>query len=401
MALRTGWVGGIEFRPWLRVNLYSTRLYSISILYILIAMQRGYIILIVGIILLISGIVISVLWTGYFAGTIMRESTILSSVPIKPSSSVNANTQVIDTSRPLSIAIHVERAHGGAIANNILRETVRNPNGVIITENEFTNQFFTTFKPDIIGKYTVTIYNLGASPVSIGVLAGNLPFVGANNAVNFTSFGGIIFGVILTVAGIIGLIIGVIVLILDRRRLAPKEQTTLPPSSSSSGTTDTETIVLARWIDRFLAWLIDFIIVSIGLAILFAVISLPIWIGYPQWFESTNTNMAFRNAGPFNYIISSLVFMAYWTYFESTSGQSIGKKLLHLKTTGLGGKNIDPKTAVIESFGKAFLLPIDVILGWIFTNDRRQRIFNRASNTIVIKIKENNAESNKVKYQKD
>jgi hypothetical protein len=224
MALRTDWVGEIEFRPWLRVNLYSSRLYSISTLYMLIVMQRGYIILIVGIVLLISGIVLSVLWTGYFAGTIMRESTILSSVPIKPSSSVNANTQVIDTSRPLSIAIHVEQAHGGAIANNVLRETVRNPNGVIITESEFTKQFFTTFKPDIVGKYTVTVYNLGAGPVSIGVLAGNLPFVGANNTLSLTSFGGIIAGVILTVAGIIGLIIGVIVLISDRRKITPKTQ---------------------------------------------------------------------------------------------------------------------------------------------------------------------------------
>jgi len=61
---------------------------------------------------------------------------------------------------------------------------------------------------------------------------------------------------------------------------------------------------------------------------------------------------------------------------------------LHLKTTTLDGKKIDAKTAAIESFGKAFLLPIDVILGWIFTNDRRQRIFNRASNTIVVKVKE-------------
>lgn len=390
-----------EFKPWFRINPSSSSLYSISILYILIAMQRGYIILIASAALLISGIVISILWAGYFAGTIIRESTVLSSVPIKPSSSVNANAQVMDTSRPLSIAIHVERAHGEAIANNILRETVRNPNGVIITNSEFTKQFFTTFKPDIIGKYTVTVSNLGASPVSIGVLAGNLPFVGANNTINFTSFSGIIVGVILTVAGIIGLIIGIIVLILDRRKTTPKTQTTLPSWSASSVTTDTETIVLARWIDRFLAWLIDFIIVSIGLAILFGLISLPFWIIYPQWFEGINMNMAFRNTGPFNYIISSLVFMAYWTYFESTSGQSIGKKLLNLKTTDLGGKNIDRKTALIESFGKAFLLPIDVFLGWIFTNDKRQRIFNRASDTIVIKIKRNNTESNNVKYLKD
>jgi len=363
-------------------------------------MQRGYIILIAGAVLLISGIVISALWAVPFAGTIIRENTILSGVSIRPAGSVNASTQVIDTSRPVSLAIHVERNNsstGGEIPNSILRETVRNPNGVMMTSNEFTKQIFITFKPDITGKYTITIYNLGNSPVSIGVLAGNLPFIGANNKVNFSSLSGIIVGAILTVAGIIILIAGIIVVILDRRKIKPISQS----SSSSSPTTTTETIVLARWIDRFIAWLIDFIILSIGLGILFAVISLPFWIVFPQWFESSNMNMAFRNVGPFNYIISSLVFMAYWTYFESTSGQSIGKKLLHLKTTTFDGKNIDAKTAAIESFGKAFLLPLDVILGWIFTNNKRQRIFNRASNTIVIKLKENNTVSNNVTYLKD
>lgn len=368
-------------------------------------MKRGYVVLIIGAALLISGLVISILWAVPFAGTILHENTILGGVSIKPAGSVNAYTQVIDVSRPVSLGIHVERnisTIGGQVPNDILRETVRNPNGIIITSNEFSRQFFTTFKPDITGRYTVTVSNLGNGPVSISVIAGNLPFIGANNKVNFGLLGGIIAGSILIVVGIIILIAGIIVVILDRRKITPKTQTTLPSSlSSSSETTSTETMVLARWIDRFIAWLIDFIIVSIGLAILFAVISLPFWIAFPQWFASTNMNMAFRNAGPLNYIISSLVFMAYWTYFESTSGQSLGKKLLHLKTTDLVGKNIDPKTAVIESFGKAFLLPIDVILGWIFTNDNRQRIFNRASNTIVIKLKEDGSISKNSKYVKD
>jgi uncharacterized RDD family membrane protein YckC len=337
--------------------------------------QRGYIILIAGAALLISGIVISIWWAVPFVGTIIRENTILSGVLIRPAGSVNVSAQVIDTSRPVSLAIHLERNNsttGGQIPNNILRETVRNPNGVIMASNEFTKQIFTTFKPDITGKYIVTIYNLGNSPVSIGVLAGNLPFIGANNKVNFNSLSGIIAGVILTIVGIIVVIAGIILLILDRRRITPSTQTTLP--SSSSATTNTETIVLARWIDRFIAWLIDFVIVSIGLGILFAAISLPFWIAFPHWFESTNMNMGFRSlGGPWPpYLISSLVFMAYWTYFELTTGQSIGKKLLHLKTTDLDGRNIDAKTAVIESFGKAFLLPLDVILGWIFTNERRQ-----------------------------
>jgi hypothetical protein len=60
---------------------------------------------------------------------------------------------------------------------------------------------------------------------------------------------------------------------------------------------------------------------------------------------------------------------------------------LKIKTTDLAGNKTDARSAAIQSFGKAFLLPIDVILGWIFTNDKRQRIFSKAGNTIVVKIK--------------
>ena len=185
-------------------------------------MQRGYIILIVGAALLISGISVSVLWAVPFAGTVLREDTILSGASIKPGGSINASTHVIDTLRSVPLAIRVERNNGtapaGQIPNNNLRETVRNPNGIIMTNNGFTGQLFTTFKPDIIGKYTVTIYNLEHTPVSVSLLVGNLPFVGANNQVNLNSLSGIIVGVILSITGIIVLIAGIIVLILDRRK---------------------------------------------------------------------------------------------------------------------------------------------------------------------------------------
>jgi RDD family len=383
-------------------------------------LQRGYIILIVGAALLISGITISALWAGSFAGTFMYENTILSGVSIRPAASVNASIQILDISTPISLAINVEHNNnanpsitttddGGRrqaqIPNNTLRETVRNPNGIIMTSNEFAKQFFTTFKPDITGKYTITVYNLGNSPVSIGVLVGNLPFIGANNQVNFNSLIEIIAGALVVIAGIIILIAGVIVLALDRQRTTRKTQTISPSSYTAATTTAAETIVLASWVDRFIAWLIDFIIVSIGLGIIFAAISIPFWIAFPQWFYgSTYRNMA--SSWPWSsYIISSLVFTAYWTYFELTTGQSIGKKLLHLRTTDLAGKSIDAKTAVTESFGKAFLLPLDVLLGWILTNDKRQRIFNRASNTIVIKLAAEEGSTstiyNNVKYMKD
>ena len=81
-----------------------------------------------------------------------------------------------------------------------------------------------------------------------------------------------IVGIILTIAGIIVLIAGVILLVLDRSRIGPRIQT----SSSSAS----ETIVLASWIERFIAWLIDFIIVSIGLA----AVSGPLTL-YQVWYS--------------------------------------------------------------------------------------------------------------------
>jgi uncharacterized RDD family membrane protein YckC len=179
----------------------------------------------------------------------------------------------------------------------------------------------------------------------------------------------------------------------------------VPPSSSSSGGVGEGIergpveITLASWGDRFLAWLVDFILVSIGLAILFALISIPFWLN--SYYG--NMERVFRDTGPLPYIISSLGFLAYWTYFESsTTGQSIGKRLLKIKTTDLTGGKIDTKSARIESFGKGFLVPLDVVLGWIFTNNKRQRIFNRISNTIVIKLKpKEESTAQGIRYTKD
>jgi uncharacterized RDD family membrane protein YckC len=167
--------------------------------------------------------------------------------------------------------------------------------------------------------------------------------------------------------------------------------------SPSSDMHSTE-IKLARWTERFVAWLIDFVIVSIGLAVLFAILSIPFWIYY----SAQEVEQQFEGLQPFHYIVSSLVFFLYWTYFESTTGQSIGKKVMNLKTTYTNGAVAERKNVALAAFGKAFLLPFDVVLGWIFTNEKRQRIFNRASNTIVIKIKTKSISTDKnIKYIKD
>ncbi|HKG29817.1 MAG TPA: RDD family protein [Nitrososphaeraceae archaeon] len=162
-----------------------------------------------------------------------------------------------------------------------------------------------------------------------------------------------------------------------------------------------ETIILANWKDRFFAWIVDFILVSIALAVLFAAIAIPTWFFYYDD-GVTVAARAYQNIETFHYILSSLAFFGYWTYFEFTSGQSIGKRLLKIKTIDVSANRIGIKSAAIESFGKAFLLPIDVILGWIFTNNKRQRLFNRISNTIVIKLKKNpDVIPEDIRYTKD
>jgi len=167
---------------------------------------------------------------------------------------------------------------------------------------------------------------------------------------------------------------------------------------AASGTPEpSNEIILAKWSDRFFAWLIDFIIVNVAVAGIFSAAA------FPLWFE-TNPDRWFRNMGdgPLHYGVASLVFFAYWAYLESRRGQSIGKMALHIKTTDLVGKTADTGSVVLQSFGKSFLLPIDVIFGWIFTNDKRQRIFNRASNTIVIKVQSSGEKSaENIQYKKD
>ena len=138
-------------------------------------------------------------------------------------------------------------------------------------------------------------------------------------------------------------------------------------------------IILAKWSDRFFAWLIDFIIISaISTGIIFASFGS---IDY----EFGESNFWIENG---EYIPTSAIFFVYWVILEYKTGQTIGKKILNLKSTNIYGKNPSLKGVLISSFGKSFLLPFDVVLGWVLTNEKRQRVFNKLGDTIVVKIKD-------------
>ena len=94
------------------------------------------------------------------------------------------------------------------------------------------------------------------------------------------------------------------------------------------------------------------------------------------------------------------MFLSYWIILEYKTGQTIGKKMFNLKVTNSQGGKPSLIGVVISSFGKSFILPVDMILGLIITNDKRQRIFNKLGDTLIIKIKESETDSD-FKYIKD
>ena len=101
-------------------------------------------------------------------------------------------------------------------------------------------------------------------------------------------------------------------------------------------------ITLAKWQDRFLAWFVDFAIVSVGVGITAGLAHTFGYLVHAEW-----------------YLTPSVIFFAYWIILEYSSGQSLGKRLLNLKTTRINGTAPRLIDCIVNSFGKAFLLPVD------------------------------------------
>ena len=158
---------------------------------------------------------------------------------------------------------------------------------------------------------------------------------------------------------------------------------------SNADSNGSSKIILAKWKDRFLAWLVDFIIISMISTSIFFISFLYLDYNFENFIS--NDGM---------YIPTSVMFLAYWIILEYKTGQTIGKKMFNLKIVNNLGERPSLIGVIISSFGKSFILPIDIILGWIITNEKRQRICNKLGNTLIIKIKD--SEDNlDFKYMKD
>jgi len=137
-----------------------------------------------------------------------------------------------------------------------------------------------------------------------------------------------------------------------------------------------KTIYLARWSTRFWAFLIDFILFILFLNIIRGIFD-PFWKLPLLW--------DYRHLRFFALGFEFIFLFAYWTVMEGYQGQSVGKMIMNLKVVNRDGTKINYATAALESLGKAFLLPLDCLIGWLAMPGTKLRVFNRISNTIVIK----------------
>ena len=84
-------------------------------------------------------------------------------------------------------------------------------------------------------------------------------------------------------------------------------------------------------------------------------------------------------------IIALALLWGYSTLLEGFNGQTLGKRMVGLKVVRTDGKKLSYDHAAVRNFGKAFLLPFDLIVG--LKHERFLRYFDKFAGTTVIDLR--------------
>jgi uncharacterized RDD family membrane protein YckC len=131
------------------------------------------------------------------------------------------------------------------------------------------------------------------------------------------------------------------------------------------------------WGKRFVALLVDIIILTLFMYVVSAVVFLLF------------AQMGIFSALNYWIFIAAIIIIVYFTFMEGKTNSTLGKKLLNLKVKAVNG-NMGYKKAFIRSLSKIFYFPliVDVGLGFVF-GDSNDRILDKISGTYVI-LEDNN-----------
>jgi uncharacterized RDD family membrane protein YckC len=139
----------------------------------------------------------------------------------------------------------------------------------------------------------------------------------------------------------------------------------------------TSVLPLANLGGRTCAFLVDFAI-TLGIFLTTAIAT-----NLLSWLTS---GVAFRVDIP-NVILFLVLFWIYSTLLEGFAGQTLGKRVFGLKVVRLDGKKLSWDNVAVRDFGKAFLLPFDLLFGYRLRDKRFARYFDSFAGTIVINLR--------------
>lgn len=136
--------------------------------------------------------------------------------------------------------------------------------------------------------------------------------------------------------------------------------------------------VPASYWKRFLAYVIDMLLVNLAVSIPFS--------KYFTKFED-NLDLILGSSNPSLFwlsVLAVLLIMFYFILLEYKTGQTLGKMLLNIYSVSLMGKKMGFNQAVIRNLTKPFPIVLLVDVAYMFFKGERRRLFEVFSGTAVV-----------------
>ncbi|RLJ02251.1 MAG: hypothetical protein DRP08_04710, partial [Candidatus Aenigmatarchaeota archaeon] len=143
----------------------------------------------------------------------------------------------------------------------------------------------------------------------------------------------------------------------------------------------------ASIVDRAIAAIVDGVIIGFAVGIIVFIVSFAVGLG-AAFIGGRMGSMIATPIMLIAYGIAFLLSLGYYIYFEGTSGQTIGKKLLNIRVVKEDGSPCDFNAALMRNILRIVdALPTLYILGIILmaTSPTVQRLGDRVAHTVVIK----------------
>jgi uncharacterized RDD family membrane protein YckC/DNA-binding HxlR family transcriptional regulator len=136
----------------------------------------------------------------------------------------------------------------------------------------------------------------------------------------------------------------------------------------------TSVLPLATFMKRTYAFLIDIVIIF---AVFMALPNTFSWlIKGPESILDVNS-----------VLFTLILLWIYFTLLEGFAGQSLGKRIIGLSVVRIDGKKLFYDHTAVRNFGKVFLLPFDLIIGYKLKDERFIRYFDKFAGTTVIDLR--------------